>query len=137
MRLVIAFTIFAFPALADTVVAARMLRPQTIISAQDLVLKQADIAGGFKTTALIIGQEARVVIYPGRPVLQSDIGPPALIERNQIVTLIYDTGGLSIITEGRALGRAGNGDRIRVMNLSSRATVSGSVLADGTVRVPQ
>lgn len=136
MRLVAILLFFASPSAADTVVAARMLRPQTIITEADIVLKNAEIAGGYSSAKSVIGLETRVVIYPGRPLRRSDIGPPALIDRNQIVPVIYDTGGLSITTDGRALGRAGEGDRIRVMNLNSRATVTGTVQPDGTVRVP-
>ncbi len=136
MRLAVLLLLLASPSAADTVVAARMLRPQTIITETDIILKNAEIAGGYSSAEAVIGLEARVVIYPGRPLRRSDIGPPALIDRNQIVTLIYDTGGLSISTDGRALGRAGEGDRIRIMNLNSRATVTGTVQPDGTVRVP-
>ena len=69
------------------------------------------------------------------PILPEDIGPPALVERNQIVTLAYDRAGLSIRVEGRSLARAGVGETVRVMNLSSRSTLSGRVQADGTVLV--
>jgi flagella basal body P-ring formation protein FlgA len=67
--------------------------------------------------------------------LADHIGPPALIARNQIVTLFYHSGPLVIAAEGRALGRAGPGDALRVMNLSSRSTVTGFVRPDGTVLV--
>lgn len=136
LRLATLLTMLATPSVADTVVASRMLRPQTIITAADLTMKNAEIAGGFRSLDNVIGKETRNAIYPGRPVLPADIGQPALVDRNQIVTIIYDTGGLSISTDGRALGRGGKGDRIRVMNLTSRATITGSVQPDGTVRVP-
>ena len=40
-----------------------------------------------------------------------------------------------IATEGRALDRAGVGERLRVMNLGSRNTVTGTVAEDGAVLV--
>jgi flagella basal body P-ring formation protein FlgA len=58
-----------------------------------------------------------------------------VVERNQIVTLIYDQSGLTIATDGRVLDRGGVGDRIRVMNLQSRSTVTGTVGEDGNVYV--
>ena len=64
-----------------------------------------------------------------------DIGPPAIITRNQIVGLRYYANGINISTEGRALERGAVGDRIRVMNLGSRATIFGQVLNDGTIQV--
>ncbi|MCK8484503.1 flagellar basal body P-ring formation protein FlgA [Aliiroseovarius sp. S2029] len=124
-------------AYADTVVATRNIRANVIITAQDLKLVPSDLPGGFQLPEDVVGQEARVVLYAGRPILVKDIGPPALVERNQIVTLAYVSGPLTIQAEGRSLGRAGIGDRVRVLNLSSRTTVTGSVLADGTVSVSQ
>ena len=40
-------------------------------------------------------------------------------------------------TLGRALGAGGEGDVIRVMNISSRATLMARVNADGSVTVAQ
>ncbi|NDW54588.1 flagellar basal body P-ring formation chaperone FlgA [Aliiroseovarius sp. PrR006] len=123
------------PAAADTVVAAKNLRPGMIISATDVKLVASEIPGGFQLLEDIIGQEARVVLYAGRPVLPNDIGPPALIDRNQIVTLVYTAGPMTILAEGRSLGRGAVGDRVRVMNLSSRTTITGSVSSNGDVIV--
>lgn len=127
----------ALPALADTVVAARTIRARTVITAADLTVTRGEVAGAATAPEQIVGQEARVALYAGRPVRPGDVGPPAVIERNQIVPLIYDQNGLVIVTEGRSLTRAGPGERVRVMNLSSRATVSGRVEADGRVLVSQ
>jgi flagellar basal body P-ring formation protein FlgA len=57
------------------------------------------------------------------------------IERNQLVTLIYLSGGLAISTEARALARGAEGDAVRVMNLNSRNTVTGRIGSDGAVYV--
>ena len=51
--------------------------------------------------------------------------------RNQIVRIAYDTGALRIEAEGRALSEGAAGDLVRVMNLSSRKTISAVVAADG------
>lgn len=122
-------------ALGDTVVAARTIRSQTLLSAQDLALAPGTVPGTISNPHDIIGMEARVALYAGRPIRPEDIGPPALVERNQIVTLAFETGGLSIHAEGRALARGGVGDVIRVMNLGSRSTVSGTVMPDGRITV--
>ena len=85
--------------------------------------------------AAAIGQETRKVIYAGKPILAGDLGPSAIVERNQIIPLAYSLGGLSILTEGRALARGGVGDVIDVMNLASRNKVTGQIGPDGVVRV--
>jgi len=120
---------------ADTLVATRTIRAQTVISVNDVAVKTSDTIGPFETPDAVIGQETRVALYAGRVIHAGDIGPPAIIERNQVISLIYQHGGLQIETDGRSLSRAGVGDRVRVMNLSSRATVSGRVGSDGRIFV--
>ncbi len=138
MRAMIACVLLSLPgaaAQAETVVAARTLPAQTLIGPGDLVLHDGDMPGALTGLEGLIGQETRVAIYAGRPLRAGDLGPPALIERNAIVSLIYDRGGLVIVAEARSLARAGEGEVIRVMNLSSRQTVNGVVQPDGTVKV--
>lgn len=120
---------------ADTVVATRTLRAQTVIGAEDVALAASTVAGALIALDEAIGQETRTAIYAGRVIRVDDIGPPALIERNQIVSLVYRRGPLSILAEGRALGRGGVGDSLRVINIASRATVTGLVAPDGTLTV--
>ena len=126
---------FAGPAAAETLVPSRTIRAQDIIAAEDLVVIARTTPGALSDPLEAIGQEARTTLYANRPIRPGDIGAPALIDRNQIVPLNYVTGGLRILTEGRALARGGVGDVIRVMNLSSRTTVSGRIAADGSVHV--
>jgi flagella basal body P-ring formation protein FlgA len=135
MRICIALCFLPIAALADVVVASRTIRPQSILTPADLAIKSGEMAGVFEDAADLIGMETRVVLYAGRPVLPEDIGPPALIDRNQIVTLIYQKSGLTIQVEGRSLVRAGLGETARVMNLASKATLSGRVQPDGSVLV--
>jgi flagella basal body P-ring formation protein FlgA len=124
----------AGPVVADIIVPTRTIRAQEILGADDLLLKSTD-GGGSVTLQDLIGQEARVALYPGRAIHARHVGPPTLVDRNQVVPLIYARGGLQIVTEGRALARAGAGDYVRVMNLASRATVMGRVLQDGRIEV--
>lgn len=135
--LIAALVIFAGPVVADTLVAARTIPARTIIGPDDILIRDVNAAGGLDSPELAIGQEARVALYAGRPIRAGDIGPPAVVERNQILTLVYQRGGIIISTEGRALDRAGPGDIIRVMNLSSRATVSAQIDASGRAFVAQ
>ena len=132
--LVILALVAALPAQADRVEPVRVIRPQEIIAAGDVILRDGPPAGTLGLDA-VIGREARVALYPGRPIRAGDIGTPAVVERNEVVPLVYLHGGLRITTEGRALARAGPGEYVRVMNLSSRATVTGRVTASGRIEV--
>lgn len=128
-------TLFPLAAFADTIVATRTIRAKEIISPADVISKQVDVAGAISNLSDAIGSEARVALYAGRPIRPGDIGPPAIVDRNDFVTLIYSHGTLRIQTDGRALGRGAPGEIVRVMNLSSHKTLSGLILEDGTIEV--
>ncbi|WP_299860017.1 flagellar basal body P-ring formation chaperone FlgA [uncultured Roseobacter sp.] len=124
-------------ALADMVVPTRTIRANAIITDIDVGTKAGQVPNGFDRVTDVIGQEARTTLYAGRPILVDDIGPPALVARNQIVAIRFETAGLIITTEGRSLERGGVGDRVRIMNLTSRATLFGQIQPDGSVQVKQ
>lgn len=134
-RLLILILILPFPAQADSLVATRVIRAHEVISKDAVTLVAAEIPGAMTDATLAIGLEARVAIYPGRPVLTDNIGPAAVVERNQIVSLSYRAGGLIIRTEGRALDRGGAGEVIEVMNLASKTKVSGRIGPDGSIEL--
>lgn len=127
--------LLAAPAAADTVVATRTIRPQQVLSAADIRLEPNSVDGAHSDPSEVIGKEARIAIYPGRPIMFGALGDPALVERNQYVELVYQHAGLRIIADGRALGRGAIGDRVRVMNESSRSVLFGTITADGTILV--
>ncbi|APX13285.1 flagella basal body P-ring formation protein FlgA [Tateyamaria omphalii] len=135
MRWIGILCLTASVASADMVTPTRTLRPGTVITSADLALLDVVQPGVFDRLLDVVGQEARIALYAGRPIPFDAIGPPAIINRNQIVPLFFNTSGLSITTEGRALERGGIGDRVRVMNLSSRATLFGFVQEDGSIKV--
>lgn len=122
------------PAMADGLVAARILRRGTVLSAADLRLDPA-ISGPLTTPEAVLGQELRVSVSEGRPIDPDFLSAPQLITRNQIVTIAYESANLRIEIEGRALSSGGVNDVIRVMNNTSRTTLNGRVAADGTIIV--
>ena len=120
---------------AETLVATRLLRATEIIGPGDVMRQAGQVAGAATQAEQVVGLEARVAIYPGRPVRLSDLGPAAVIERNEVVRMVYREGGLMILSEGRALARGGLDDTITVMNLGSRQSVQAVVRAAGLVEV--
>lgn len=134
MRWVLAL-LLAGPAMGDSLVATRTLQAHSVLAMEDMVLVAADLPGAVTSVDLALGQETRVAIYAGRPILASALGPAALVERNQTVILLYQSAGLTISTDGRALDRGAEGERIKVMNLTSKVTVTGVVGPGGAVLV--
>jgi flagella basal body P-ring formation protein FlgA len=122
---------------ADIVVPNRTLRAGDILMIDVVRLVGGENPNGFDRIEDVVGQEAQTALYANRPILVDQLGPPALIERNQIVQVRFAGSRLVINTEGRALERGGVGDRVKVMNLSSRATLFGYVQPDGHIAVYQ
>ena len=125
----------ASPAAADIMVAARTIPAQTLLGPGDALPAEGEMPGAATAMAEITGKESRVALYAGRPIRLADLGPPAIVERNEIIPLIYNASGLRIETEGRALDRAGVGESIRIMNTASRTSVTALIGADGAAYV--
>ena len=129
------FLFCACPALAESVVATRTLVPGAQISAEDVTLVAMEIPEAMGDLDSVIGQIAHNGLMAGHAVRADQLTPLIRIERNAVVALTLQSGGLEIQTEGRALSSGGIGDVIDIMNLSSRARIKGLVKSDGTILV--
>ncbi len=135
MRAFLISWLIASPAIAETLVATRVVRPAEVITAADFAVAAQGTKGALASDADIVGLEAKVTLYPGRPILPEYVGAAAIIERNQPITLVFRKGPLTISTDARALSRGAVGDLVKVMNLASRTTVSGRIMQNGSVVV--
>ncbi len=121
--------------MAETMVATRNIRPGTVLMPSDIKQLEEAVPGAFSAPEQLVGMETKVALYVGLPIMGGHIGPPATVERNQLIQLVFTRGTLIIQTEGRALGRGSPGDRVRVLNLSSKASLYGTIHEDGSVHV--
>jgi len=130
MRVLVLLLALGLPGLAtaEPLTAVRTLRPGTVLSAGDL-------AGPADAVEAATGQEVRRAVYAGRRIDPADLGPPTLVHRNAVVTMLFRDGLLAIRTEGRALDAGGLGERVRVMNLETRNPVAATVTGAGRVEV--
>jgi flagellar basal body P-ring formation protein FlgA len=85
--------------------------------------------------ALVEGQRLRRAITAEAAFATADLAQPAVIERNQAVTILLEAPGLSMTAQGRALEAAPRGAIVPVMNLASRQVVEAIAVAPGRVRV--
>lgn len=133
--LALILALLAPPAWAETLVATRTLPVRTVIGPPDVALLAESHPGYLSDPSQAIGLETTLTIFAEQPIAAMMLQAPAQIERNQVVMLVFQVGGLEILTEGRALARGSVGEVIRVMNLASRQSVFGVVQSDGTVEV--
>lgn len=86
-------------------------------------------------TADIIGQAARRSLRAGAPINPDDLTEPLMVERQELVTLIYRHGALALTVRARAMDEGAEGQSIDVMNLQSNRIVRGVVAGHGIVHV--
>ena len=126
----------AGPVSAEWISVTQPVRAGVVLERDYLVSHPgAKPPGAIESLEDVIGLETRVSLYPGRPIHSLDVGPPTLVRRNDIVTVVFVRGALQLQTEGRALDGGGVGERVQVMNLDSRRTVWGSVAGDKLIEV--
>ncbi|MCA8901818.1 MAG: flagellar basal body P-ring formation protein FlgA [Hyphomonas sp.] len=118
--------------LADSsaLVASEVIRAGDMVTPANVTTTEGDSIGMAEP---LIGREVRRTVYVGQSVTEQNTRAPMLVKRNQIVSLKFIRGPLEITTTGRAMGEAGLGEPVTVMNQQSKQLVQGTVQADGWV----
>jgi flagella basal body P-ring formation protein FlgA len=84
---------------------------------------------------LAVGMQMRRAVRAGQVLKTTDLAKPDLVQRDQTVTLIYQTAGIYLTTRGKALESGTEGDVVSVLNLQSKRTIAGRVTGRGQVSV--
>ncbi len=82
-----------------------------------------------------VGKTSRRTLLPNVPIPRNAIGEPKLVSVNTMVRVVFSEGDLIISTYASALQAGSSGDVIPVRNLETGLTISGTIQADGSVRV--
>jgi flagellar basal body P-ring formation protein FlgA len=96
---------------------------------------RAEVGGDAATRDRAVGMQARKGLRAGQALKVADLAKPDLVQRDQNVTLVYDTAGLYITVRGKAVDNGTEGDVVSVLNLQSKRTVSGVVTGRGQVSI--
>lgn len=83
----------------------------------------------------LAGREARRSLPARRPARAADLVTPRLVVRGEPVTMMYESGGLTLSLVGEALDDGGAGETVRVANPGSRLVRQGLVVGARSVRV--
>lgn len=83
----------------------------------------------------VLRMTARRPLQAGQPLRQRDLERPALVEKNQLVTMVLRAGKMTLTAQGRAMERGAKGDVVRVQNTMSNQIVHATVTKDRTVVV--
>jgi flagellar basal body P-ring formation protein FlgA len=130
------------PALAEmgtAVVPTQIIYPGEVISAgrvEEVDVTNPNLAGGYaQRVGEVTGLVSKRTLLPGRTITLASLREPYAVTRGSAVRLVFAMGTMTISASGTPLEDAAIGDVIRVRNTDSGITVSGTVMADGTIQV--
>lgn len=129
--------LFGFAAAPQTVMAADAAVEQVTANRplqRGAVIREGDVTGPYATEDYV-GQELIRSVRAGAVMTPRHVRTPLQVERNDTVTLIFRRGSLTMETTGRSLDEGSEGDRISVMNTTSRKRVTGRIIGPGLVEV--
>jgi len=103
----------------------RMARVRTSLLRGDVMRNASDA----------IGMQTKRVIAPGQPLFINELMHPSMVVKGATVLMMLDSPGITLTAQGQAIESGAIGERIRVLNPSSRAAVEAEVTGPDRVRV--
>jgi len=122
----------------EAAVLARNVERNEVLKSSDVVVERrpkAEVGADAAARDRAVGMQARRQLRAGQALRVADLARPDLVQRDQNVTLIYESPGLYLTVRGKALEGGTEGDVVNVMNLQSKRTVSGTVSGRGQVSI--
>jgi flagella basal body P-ring formation protein FlgA len=128
-------------AVAETVEAAtltRTIKRGEVIRASDVQIERrpkAEAGGDALAVEQAVGLAATRPLRAGQVMRSADLAYPQVIQRNEIVTILFQAPGITLTVRGKALEAGAVGDIVSVHNAQSNRTVQGTVAGPGRVTV--
>ncbi|MBJ3783924.1 flagellar basal body P-ring formation chaperone FlgA [Devosia sediminis] len=121
------------PHLVAGLPAGTVLRPDHIVM-RPLPIQQADaqgVAGLDQLVGMALNRQSR----DGMLLNASDVSVPLAVAKNDLVTIYYRQGPMTLTVKGQAVTSGAAGAPLQVLNLVSRRVISATVVAPGAVEV--
>jgi flagella basal body P-ring formation protein FlgA len=122
----------------EAAVLTRNVDRTEVLKSSDVAVERrpkAEVGGDAASRDHAIGMQARKQLRAGQALKTADLGKPDLVQRDQNVTLIYESAGLYLTVGGKALDGGTEGDVVNVLNLQSKRTISGVVVGRAQVAI--
>jgi flagella basal body P-ring formation protein FlgA len=82
-----------------------------------------------------IGMQTKRQLAAGQPLFTHELMHPSMVAKGATVLMVLDSPGITLTAQGQAVEPGAIGERIRVLNPSSRAAVEALVIGPDRVRV--
>ena len=122
----------------EAAVLTRSVEHNDVLKASDVITERrpkAEVGGDAATRSHAVGMQMRKQLRAGQALRTVDLAKPDLVQRDDNVTLIYETAGLYLTVRGKAVESGTEGDTVSVLNLQSTRTVSGIVVGRDQVAI--
>lgn len=83
----------------------------------------------------LIGMTPRRMALNGKPLTETEIQAPQIVERGQTVTMVFNSGMIRLTAKGRALESGAKGEFIRVVNATTSRNVHAIISGEQEVQV--
>jgi flagella basal body P-ring formation protein FlgA len=123
----------------ETVVARKPLGRYQTIARDDLLVKKMDLSripsDAIRNIDDAVGKRTTRTILSKSVLRKAMIESPPILKRGDMVTIIAETKGLKVTTQGVTKQKGRQGEMIRVLNIASKKMIYARVLDAGTVQV--
>lgn len=116
---------------------ARSLSAGEIVQPQDLIWGKAAAAPSDapNDAEAIIGLAAKRPLRAGAAVSARDVSAPQVIKAGELITVMYEDGGISLSLQGKAMAAAGVGEALTVQNTTSKKMIQAVASGPGQAAV--
>jgi flagella basal body P-ring formation protein FlgA len=121
----------------DVLTWARSIPAGEVVQPEDLIWAKAAVAPSDAPSdpEAVIGLAARRPLRAGAAISGRDVAAVQVIKANDIVTLTFNSGGVSLALQAKALSAGSVGETINVQNVTSKKTVQAVVTGPGQAAV--
>jgi len=122
----------------ETAVLTRNVDRGDVLKGSDLIMERrpkAELGGDVAARDQSVGMQMRKAMRAGQPLKTVDLAKPDLVQRDEDITLIYDSAGIYLTVRGKAAESGTEGDTVNVLNQQSKRTVSGVVVGRRQVAI--
>jgi flagella basal body P-ring formation protein FlgA len=123
---------------AETAVLTRNVERNEVLKSSDIVVERrpkTEVGNDGARRDRTVGMQLRKALRAGQALHMADLAKPDLVQRDQMVTLIYQSDGLYLTMRAKAVDNGTDGDTVSVMNPQSKRTLQGTVTGPNQVTV--
>lgn len=126
-------------ATTEVVTVARTLERGAILKDSDILIERRPRAEAGRDAltdrSQVVGLALRNPMQSGRILRAAELVKPDTVQRNEVVTLIYEVPGITLTVRGKATQGGAEGDVISVLNEQSKRSVQGVIVGPGRVLI--